>query len=53
VIVECYNHHITDYLKARDHGFEIVAIKEWFDEDRKEIPRLISFLFRSGTLKKS
>jgi ubiquinone/menaquinone biosynthesis C-methylase UbiE len=48
VIVECYNHHITDYLKARDHGFEIVAIKEWFDEERKDIPRLISFLFRQA-----
>jgi ubiquinone/menaquinone biosynthesis C-methylase UbiE len=46
IVVECYNHHLSDYLKAKDHGFELVNIKEWFDEDRKEIPRLISFLFR-------
>ena len=46
IVVDCYNHHLTDYLEARNYGFELVEIREWFDEDKKEIPRLISFLFR-------
>ena len=29
------------------NGFELVEIKEWFDDKSKdEIPRLISFIFR-------
>lgn len=43
-----YTHHISDYIEnAESNGFEILEIKEWFDEKpEKEIPRLISFVFR-------
>ena len=45
-VLECYQHHISDYTDAAaTGGFAIVKIDEWFDdEDPKEIPRLISFL---------
>jgi len=48
VKLEVYTHHMSDYLEnAETNGFELVEIKEWFDEEnRKDIPRLISFVFR-------
>jgi phosphosulfolactate synthase (CoM biosynthesis protein A) len=46
--LKVYTHHISDYLdNAKKNGFELLEIKEWFDEkSEKEIPRLISFVFR-------
>ena len=48
VHLEVYTHHLSDFTdSALKHGFEIIEIKEWFDElEENEIPRLISFLFR-------
>jgi len=47
-VLECFIHHVSDYASAAlGHGFAIAKIGEWFDnDDRIEIPRLISFLFR-------
>ena len=46
--LKVYIHHISDYVdNAENNGFELLEIKEWFDEkSEKEIPRLISFVFR-------
>lgn len=46
--LEVYTHHISDYIdNAERNGFKLLEIKEWFDEKTtKEIPRLISFVFR-------
>lgn len=46
-VLDCYLHHVTDYTEAAaSSGFSIGRIDEWFDEDdRTNIPRLISFLF--------
>ena len=46
-VTECFQHHVTDYTNAANgYGFAIARIDEWFDEnDRRQIPRLISFLF--------
>ena len=46
--LEVYTHHISEYMdNAKKNGFELLEIKEWFDEkSEKEIPRLISFVFR-------
>ncbi|MCF4102739.1 methyltransferase domain-containing protein [Gillisia sp. M10.2A] len=45
--LEVFIHHMSDYLwAANKHRFKLLEIKEWFDEDnRKNIPRLISFIF--------
>lgn len=46
-VVECFVHNLTDYTNAAiANGFAIERIDEWFDDDdRSQIPRLISFLF--------
>jgi ubiquinone/menaquinone biosynthesis C-methylase UbiE len=47
-IVACYNHHISDFTKAaKQSGFEIENIEEWFDNgDREAIPRILTMMFK-------
>lgn len=47
-VLEVYVHHLSEYLSvAKKHDFELVEIEEWFDEEgEKEMPRLLSFVFR-------
>jgi ubiquinone/menaquinone biosynthesis C-methylase UbiE len=47
-VVECYNHHISDFLgPAKKYGMELVELKEFFDEDdRNQIPRILALLLR-------
>ena len=46
--LDYYIHHISDYTSAaKNAGFICEDLREWFDEDnRKQTPRLVSFLFR-------
>lgn len=48
--LEVYIHHISEYTDtAIQHGFELIELKECFDDDNKnEIPRLISFVFMNS-----
>ena len=48
LVLECFQHHVTDYTSAAmQSGFTVAKIDEWFDDDdRSQMPRLISFLFR-------
>lgn len=50
--LETYVHHISEYLDlAKENGFELVELKEWFDEENKiGIPRLIGILLRKSTM---
>lgn len=43
-----YVHHVSEYLDlATENGFELVELKEWFDEENKNgIPRLIGIVLR-------
>jgi len=44
-VVTCYNHHVSEFFQsARQHGLVIVDIKEFFDEDQQEIPRILSLI---------
>ncbi len=45
--LDVFMHHITDFTEvAKVNNFELLEIKEWFDDDKKDtIPRLISFVF--------
>jgi len=47
-IVTCFNHNISDFtLSAKNNGFEIVDVSEYFDDnDRTKIPRILTLLFR-------
>ncbi|WP_273274820.1 hypothetical protein [Maribacter polysiphoniae] len=46
--LEVYIHHVSEYLDAaKKNGFELMELKEWFDEGVENgLPRLISFLFK-------
>lgn len=46
--LETYVHHVSEYLTvAKNHGFELVELKEWFDDQNvKEIPRLIGIVWK-------
>jgi ubiquinone/menaquinone biosynthesis C-methylase UbiE len=46
--LEYFIHHVSDYVEASiQNGFVCGNLLEWFDsEDRNQLPRLISFLFR-------
>jgi ubiquinone/menaquinone biosynthesis C-methylase UbiE len=49
-IVECYNHHVSDFTKAaKKSGFEIDSVEEWFDDtERQTIPRILTILLKKG-----
>ena len=46
--LKVFIHHISDYVEsAENNDFKLLEINEWFDDNsEKEIPRLISFVFR-------
>jgi len=45
----CYTHHISDfYAAAAGSGLSLAGLNEWFDEDAKDIPRILSLLFRKN-----
>jgi ubiquinone/menaquinone biosynthesis C-methylase UbiE len=47
-VVECFNHHITDFLLASKHaGLQLVDLDEHFDEDnRNETPRILTIILK-------
>jgi ubiquinone/menaquinone biosynthesis C-methylase UbiE len=48
-VVSCFNHHLSDFTQAaKNNGFEIININEYFDEDDRSIlPRILSILFKA------
>ena len=47
-IVTCFNHNISDFTSAaKEAGFEIVDVAEYFDDnDKTSIPRILTLIFR-------
>ncbi len=47
--LECYVHHISEFFAAaKNNDFELVDLKEWFDDnDKTAAPRLIAMIFRT------
>jgi len=47
--LECYAHHISEfYAAAKNNDFELVDLKEWFDDDDETaVPRLLTMVFRT------
>ncbi len=47
--LECFVHHVSQFFAvAMKNNFEVVALKEWFDDDDKtQIPRLLAMVFRA------
>jgi len=44
----CFNHHISDFTSAaKQNGFEIIGVDEYFDDnERWSIPRILTLLLR-------
>jgi ubiquinone/menaquinone biosynthesis C-methylase UbiE len=49
-VVECYNHHISDFIDAaKKHNFHLIELSEHFDDENKnEIPRILTLLFQKN-----
>ena len=47
--LECFVHHVSEFFEvAVKNNFEVVELKEWFDDDDKTpIPRLLTMIFRA------
>ncbi len=47
-ILTCFNHHISDFTTAaRNNGFRIMEVIEYFDDDdRTAIPRILTILLK-------
>jgi hypothetical protein len=46
-VVTCFNHHIAEFVQqAKNHGFEIENLEEYFDEDKQEIPRILVLIMK-------
>ncbi|HEX8638795.1 MAG TPA: class I SAM-dependent methyltransferase [Pyrinomonadaceae bacterium] len=46
--LECFVHHVSEFFAAaKRNDFECVELKEWFDDDKREIPRLLTMIFKS------
>jgi ubiquinone/menaquinone biosynthesis C-methylase UbiE len=45
--LECFVHHISDFFASgKNNDFDLIELKEWFDEDVKtQIPRLLTLVF--------
>jgi SAM-dependent methyltransferase len=48
--IQAFVHNISDFTNAaRDHGLKMESMNEWWhEEDREQLPRLISFMFVKG-----
>lgn len=45
--VTCFTHHFSEFVGAAlQHGFELVQVKEYFDEEVNPLPRILALLFR-------
>lgn len=49
-IVQCYNHHISDFIRAaKNYGLSVVDVDEYFDDDDKTaIPRILVLLLQKA-----
>ncbi|MGI9036946.1 MAG: class I SAM-dependent methyltransferase [Pyrinomonadaceae bacterium] len=47
--LKCFTHHVGDFFEAATrNNFELVELKEWFDDDDKtQIPRLLTLVFKA------
>lgn len=46
--LECFVHHVSEFFAAgKNNNFEIVKLKEWFDDDDKtQVPRLLTMILQ-------
>lgn len=48
-ILECYNHHISEFTNAaKQNNLNIIVVDEYFDEDKKDVPRILVLLLQKN-----
>ncbi len=49
-IVNCFNHHISDFTRAAaGNGFRVASISEYFDDnDKATVPRILTLLLQKN-----
>jgi ubiquinone/menaquinone biosynthesis C-methylase UbiE len=49
-VVECFNHHVSDFIQgAKNQGFILADVNEFFDDDNREaVPRILTLLLQKG-----
>lgn len=49
-IVNCYNHHLSDFTNAAfKNGFSVQMMQEYFDDNNKaNLPRILTLLFKKS-----
>lgn len=46
-VLQCFNHHISDFTNAgKKNNLCLIDLEEYFDEANKEIPRILTLLFK-------
>jgi ubiquinone/menaquinone biosynthesis C-methylase UbiE len=46
-VLQCYNHHISDFtIAGKKNNLRLVDLEEYFDDENKEIPRILTLLFK-------
>ena len=49
VIPACFTHHVSDYfLAGQVNGFSCELVREWFDDDNPDLPRILTMVFRKS-----
>ena len=46
--LKCFTHHVSDFFQAaKNNNFECADLKEWFDNDKSAVPRLLTLIFKA------
>ncbi|HSN07522.1 MAG TPA: hypothetical protein VLS85_00720, partial [Hanamia sp.] len=47
-VVTCFNHHVSEFTNAaKENGFKILQLREYFDENNdSNVPRILTLLFQ-------
>ncbi|MBC7933739.1 MAG: class I SAM-dependent methyltransferase [Rhizobacter sp.] len=49
LVLDCYTHHTSEFTSlAAANGFSLINLNEWFDNDNKQLPRILTLLFRKN-----
>ncbi len=46
-VVDCFNHHLSDFVQqSKKNGLSLVDMNEYFDNDRSEVPRILTVVLK-------
>ncbi len=46
-VVECYTHHVSEFIRsAKNNGFVLIELQEYFDDGAPTLPRILTLLLK-------